>query len=113
MAYNPDPLQGKWIDLRQLGRLKPGSGSIAHHEWGLGIYVIRMSGAGQRCGYDYKPSPQANSLTPSPHPKTQILITMASLHCKYAQVNGQAAARTCTSNCAMFGSIGIIIQQSS
>ncbi|CAN9136968.1 unnamed protein product [Alternaria alternata] len=27
-----------------------------------------------------KPSPQANSLTPSPHPKTQILITMASLH---------------------------------
>jgi hypothetical protein len=54
MAYNPDPLQGKWIDLRQLGRLKPGSGSIAHHEWGLGIYVIRMSGAGQRCGYDYK-----------------------------------------------------------
>ncbi|CAN9283647.1 unnamed protein product [Alternaria alternata] len=27
-----------------------------------------------------KPSPQANSLNPSPHPKTQILITMASLH---------------------------------
>jgi hypothetical protein len=41
-------------DLRQLGRAEPGSGSIAHDGWGLGIYVIRMSGAGPRCGCDYK-----------------------------------------------------------
>lgn len=41
-------------DLHQLGRAEPGSGSIVHDGWGLGIYVIGMSGAGPRCGYDYK-----------------------------------------------------------